>query len=146
MLRTVAVNVHFGPTIALTTPFKPADERAASEEIEGPTRENELDDEDDRGNWLSVAAIEAELKPKIIEAFDNIAGTYKRLRRLQDRGVQFQLRRMPLSLAQERNYGKLKNQIISRIFCFRAPKINFREAYQWEGSCEHSATGERTTG
>ena len=107
------------PTIALTTPFKPADERAASEEIEGPTRENELDDEDDRGNWLSVAAIEAELKPKIIEAFDNIAGTYKRLRRLQDRGVQFQLRRMPLSLAQERNYGKLKNQIISEVKSLR---------------------------
>ena len=84
-----------------------------------PTRENELDDEDDRGNWLSVAAIEAELKPKIIEAFDNIAGTYKRLRRLQDRGVQFQLRRMPLSLAQERNYGKLKNQIISEVKSLR---------------------------
>ena len=49
--------------------------------------ENDLDDEDDEENWLSVAAIEAELKPKVIEAFDNIAGTYKRLRRLQDRDV-----------------------------------------------------------
>ena len=104
------------PAIALTTPFKPADERAAGEEMagDGTTRENDLDDEDDGENWLSVAAIEAELKPKVIETFDNIAGTYQRLRRLQDRDVQFQLRRMSLSLAQERNYGRLKNQIIER--------------------------------
>jgi RNA polymerase primary sigma factor len=53
------------------------------------------------------------------KAFDNIAGTHKRLRRLQDRGVQFQLRRMPLSLAQERNYGKLKNQIMSEVKSLR---------------------------
>ena len=67
------------PTIALATPFKPADERAAAEEMagDGTISENDLDDEEDDENWLSVAAIEAELKPKVIEAFDNIAGTYQ---------------------------------------------------------------------
>jgi RNA polymerase primary sigma factor len=30
---------------------------------------------DDNDNWLSVATIEAELKPKVIEAFDTIAGS-----------------------------------------------------------------------
>ena len=81
------------PTIALATQVKPADERAAAEDVagNGTIDENDLDDEDDGENWLSVAAIEAELKPKIIEAFDNIAGTYKRLRRVQDRDVQSQL-------------------------------------------------------
>ena len=109
------------PTIALATQVKPAAEPAAAEGMAGDDtiNENDLDDEEGGENWLSVAAIEAELKPKIIEAFDNIAGTYKRLRRLQDRGVQFQLRRMPLSLAQERNYGKLKNQIISEVKSLR---------------------------
>jgi RNA polymerase primary sigma factor len=108
------------PTIALATQVKPADERAAEGMAgDGTINENHLDDEEDAENWLSVAAIEAELKPKVIETFDNIAGTYKRLRRLQDRGVQFQLRRMPLSLAQERNYGKLKNQIISEVKSLR---------------------------
>ena len=109
------------PTIALATQVKPADKPAAAEGMagDGTINENDLDDEEDEENWLSVAAIEAELKPKIIEAFDNIAGTYKRLRRLQDRDVQFQLRRMPLSLAQERNYGKLKNQIISEVKSLR---------------------------
>ena len=65
-------------------------------------------------NWLSVAAIEAELKPKVIETFDTIADTYKRLRRLQDQDIQFQLKRRSLSPAQERKYKKLKNEIIAR--------------------------------
>ena len=75
------------PTIALATQVKPADEPAAAEDVagDGTIHENDLDDEEDGENWLSVAAIEAELKPKIIEAFDNIAGIHKRLRRLQDR-------------------------------------------------------------
>jgi RNA polymerase primary sigma factor len=104
------------PAIAFTTSFKPASEEPAGD---GTTRENDLDDEDDGQNWISVAAIEAELKPKVIETFDNIAGTYQRLRRLQDRDVQFQLRRMSLSLAQERKYGRLKNEIIDEVKSLR---------------------------
>ena len=107
------------PTIALATQVKPAAEPAAAEGMagDGTINENDLDDEDEE-NWLSVAAIEAELKPKIIEAFDNIAGNYKRLRRLQDRGVEFH-RRMSLSLAQERKYGRLKNEIIGEMKSLR---------------------------
>ena len=86
---------------------------------DGTINENDLDGDDNDENWLSVAVIEAELKPKVIETFDNIAGTYQRLRRLQDRDVQFQLRRMSLSLAQERKYGKLKNEIIGEVKSLR---------------------------
>src|SRR4029077_6411158 len=68
------------------------------------------DDDDDMENWLSVGAIEAELKPKVIETFDSVAGTYKRLRRLQDKDIQFQH-----SPAQERKYKKLKNEIIGEV-------------------------------
>src|SRR5580704_12925735 len=66
--------------IAPATPFKPTDERADGEETatDGTIGESNLDD-DDMENWLSVAAIEAELKPKVIESFDIIAVTYKRL-------------------------------------------------------------------
>ena len=44
-----------------------------------------MDDEEDFENALSLAAMEAELKPKVLETFDNIAGTYKKLRKLQDK-------------------------------------------------------------
>src|SRR6185437_2591863 len=81
--------------IAPATPFKPTDERADGEETatDGTIDESNLDD-DDMQNWVSVAAIEAELKPKVIESFDTIADTYKRLRRLQDQDIQFQLKRL----------------------------------------------------
>ena len=109
------------PAIAPATPFKPADERADGEETaaDGTISESNLDDDDDMENWLSVAAIEAELKPKVIESFDTIADTYKRLRRLQDQDIQFQLKRLSLSPAQERKYKKLKNEIIGEVKSLR---------------------------
>src|SRR5262249_14893980 len=86
----------------------------------GTISESYLDDDsDDNENWLSVAAIEAELKPEVIESVDTIAGTYKRLRRLQDQDIQFQLRRRSLSIAQERKYKKLKNEIIGEVKSLR---------------------------
>ena len=105
---------------ATATPFNPAGERASGKEVEadGTISESNLDD-DDMENWLSVAAIEAELKPKVIETFDTIAGAYKRLRRLQDQDIQFQLKRLSLSPAQERTYKKLKNEIIGEVKSLR---------------------------
>jgi RNA polymerase primary sigma factor len=105
---------------ATATPFKSAGERADGDEAaaDGTISESSLDD-DDMENWLSVAAIEAELKPKVIETFDTVAGTYKRLRRLQDQDIQFQLKRRSLSPAQERKYKKLKNEIIGEVKSLR---------------------------
>ena len=108
--------------IAPVTPFNPADQRAAGEETAagGTIGESSLDDDDDdMANWLSVAAIEAELKPKVIETFDTIAGAYKRLCRLQDEDIKFQLKRLSLSPAQERKYKKLKSEIIGELKSLR---------------------------
>jgi RNA polymerase primary sigma factor len=109
------------PAIAPATPFKPTDERADGEETatDGTIGESNFDDDDDMENWLSVAAIEAELKPKVIESFDTIADSYKRLRRLQDQDIQFQLKRLSLSPAQERKYKKLKSEIIGEVESLR---------------------------
>src|SRR5438093_5824314 len=103
------------------TPFKGAPKRANGEEGEGgETAPGESDfDDDDMGNSLSLAAIEAELKPKVVETFDNIAGAYKRLRRLQDQDIQNKLRNDSLSPAQERRYKKLKDEIISEVKSLR---------------------------
>ena len=105
---------------ATATPFKPAGERTDGEETEaGGTTSEGLDDDDDMENWLSIAAIEAELKPKVIETFDTVASTYKRLRRLQAQDIQFQLKRLSLSPAQERKYKTLKNEIIGEVKSLR---------------------------
>src|SRR5258707_15793913 len=67
---------------AVATPLKPVP--AASNEAgnsEGtPEAAAEDDYDDDMENSLSLAAIEAELKPKVVETFDNIADAYKRPR------------------------------------------------------------------
>ena len=106
---------------AAATPFKPASERANGEEAEGgetPPSEGDFDD-DDMENSLSLAAIEAELKPKVLETFDNVADAYKRLRRLQDQDIEFKLKNDSLSPAQERRYKKLKDDIIAEVKSLR---------------------------
>jgi len=103
------------------TPFKGTPERANGEEgeaAEPAPGEGDFDD-DDMENSLSLAAIEAELKPKVVETFDNIADAYKRLRRLQDQDIQNKLRNDSLSPAQERRYKKLKDDIISEVKSLR---------------------------
>jgi RNA polymerase primary sigma factor len=110
-------------TVPVTAiPSKPVDKNIDGKETaaRGTITEDYLDDDSDGSeNWLSVAAIEAELKPKVIESVDTIAGTYKRLRRLQDQDIQFQLKRLSLSPAQECKYKKLKNEIIREVKSLR---------------------------
>src|SRR5262245_50666177 len=103
------------------TPFKAASERGNGEDAEAaePTPGEGDFDDDDMENSLSLAAIEAELKPKVVETFDNIADAYKRLRRLQDQDIQNKLRNDSLSPAQERRYKKLKDEIISEVKSLR---------------------------
>jgi hypothetical protein len=52
--------------------FKPAGEHHDDKASAEGGADGDLD-ADDRENWLSLAAIEAELKPKVIETFDTVA-------------------------------------------------------------------------
>jgi RNA polymerase primary sigma factor len=101
------------------TPFKaPADEEGDGEEKPEGAPEPDFDEDDMEGS-LSLAAIEAELKPKVLETFDNVADSYKRLRRLQEQDIQFRLKSSTLSPAQERKYKKLKEEIIAEVKSLR---------------------------
>ena len=113
---------------AQATPFKAAPATAPAEPgAEGETVEKdpaevaaEQDMEDDEfENSLSLAAIEAELKPKVLETFDTVASEYKRLRRLQEQDIEFRLKNTSLSPAQERKYKKLKEEIIGAVKSLR---------------------------
>src|SRR5712672_3384135 len=103
---------------AAATPFK-AKYEVPSEDAAGETPpEGDLDD-DDMENSLSLAAIEAELKPKVLETFDTVASEYKRLRRLQEQDIEKRLSSEKLSPAQERKYKKLKDEIITEVKSLR---------------------------
>ena len=80
--------------------------------------EGDMDD-DEFENQMSLAAIEAELKPKVVETFDKIATEYKQLRRLQEQDIANQLQSESLSPAQERKYKKLKDEIIVEVKSLR---------------------------
>src|SRR5215468_9991532 len=77
--------------------------------------DGELDDEDEYDDALSLAAIEAELKPKVLETFDNIAATYTKLRKLEDKKVEMQVASEQFNRSQQRGYDKLRDEIISYV-------------------------------
>ena len=93
---------------------RPTGDGEEGEGGETPPGDGDFDDDDMEGS-LSLAAIEAELKPKVVETFDTVADSYKRLRRLQDQDIQFRLKSESLSPAQERKYKKLKEEIIAEV-------------------------------
>ncbi|OWV76789.1 RNA polymerase subunit sigma [Rhizobium sp. R339] len=81
---------------------------------EGMPPEEEEEDEDESN--LSLAAMEAELRPQVMETLDIIAETYKKLRKLQDQQVEQRLAATgTLSSAQERRYKELKDELIKAV-------------------------------
>ncbi|EKF43500.1 RNA polymerase sigma factor RpoD [Nitratireductor indicus C115] len=84
-------------------------------DVGGESRPEEEDDEEDEAN-LSLAAMEAELKPGVMETLDFIADTYKKLRKLQDQEVESSLADGDsLSASQERRYKQLKSELITSV-------------------------------
>ncbi len=84
---------------------------APSGEAEGEPDE----DEDDPENNLSLSAMEMELKPKILTTFDEIASTYKKLRRIQDKSVELQSTSKALPPAQQNKMEKLHSEVIDEV-------------------------------
>src|SRR5689334_25368901 len=92
-----------------------SEESEAAEGEEGMTPpEGELDD-DDMENNVSLSAMEAELKPRVLETFDSIADNYKKLRRLQVEHVEQRMQNKQLTPAQERKYKKLREEIVNDV-------------------------------
>ncbi|MBR0818595.1 RNA polymerase sigma factor RpoD [Bradyrhizobium liaoningense] len=131
--EAVAVNgaapAHVAPPAAppSPTPFRaaPAPGNAGESEKDPgeAAAEADMDEDDEFENQMSLAAIEAELKPKVVEIFDKIADSYKKLRKLQEQDIQNQLESTShgpsLSPHQERKYRKLKDEIIVEVKSLR---------------------------
>lgn len=84
--------------------------------VGGDTRGLDDDDEDEDEASLSLAAMEAELRPQVMETFDVIADTYKKLRKLQDQQVENRLAATgTLSPSQDRRLKELKDQLVKAV-------------------------------
>ena len=122
-----AAPAHVAPPAAppSPTPFRAAPAGDAETEEKDPAEaaaESDMDD-DEFENQMSLAAIEAELKPKVVDTFDKIASEYKKLRKLQEQDIANQLESSSqgpsLSPSQERKYKKLKDEIIVEVKSLR---------------------------
>ena len=126
---TGAAPAHVAPPAAppAPTPFRAAPAAGNGAEAEKDpgeaAAEADMDEDDEFENQMSLAAIEAELKPKVVEIFDKIAESYKKLRKLQEQDIQNQLESTShgpsLSPHQERKYRKLKDEIIVEVKSLR---------------------------
>src|SRR5271169_1646172 len=64
---------------------------------------------------ISLAAMEAQLKPSVLATFDAIAESQKKLHRLQDQRINAMLKGEPLPKVTERRYEKLKSKVIEDV-------------------------------
>ncbi|TNB48211.1 RNA polymerase sigma factor RpoD [Martelella lutilitoris] len=85
-------------------------------DVGGEGVQPEEDDEEEDESNLSLAAMEAELRPQVMETLDLIAETYTKLRKLQDQQVEARLAATgTLTNAQERRYKELKEGLITAV-------------------------------
>ncbi|HSR71383.1 MAG TPA: RNA polymerase sigma factor region1.1 domain-containing protein, partial [Kiloniellales bacterium] len=85
-------------------------EPGEAEEAEG-TAEGEEDDEEDDTN-ISLAAMEAQLLPGVLKTFDEIAATYKKLQRAQEKRLSAMQKGQKISPQSERHYERVKARLI----------------------------------
>ena len=100
-----------GPQPSTAAP-RPASSAEPQLDADGAPIPADGEDEDDFENAMSLAAMEAELKPKVLETFDRIAQTYKKLRKIQDKKVEMQVASEQISRKEQKGYEKIRDEII----------------------------------
>ena len=89
-----------------------ADSKTAGEGTSEGTREGEADDDDEEDTTISLAAMEEVLLPVVLKMFDEIAATYKKLDRAQDKRLAALQRGQKVTPQGERHYEKTKARLI----------------------------------
>jgi RNA polymerase primary sigma factor len=105
------------PVLTPEPPSRSKPDCSDGEADEDPSRCDNADD--DTENAMSLAAIEAELKPTVLATFDKIADRYKRFRRSQDRNIHNKPDDETFSPAQARKHKKLKEEIVAEVKSLR---------------------------
>jgi len=100
-----------------TSGAEPKQENAAQElDADGnPIQSDDDDDEDEQAN-LSLAAMEAALKPRVLEALEIIAHNYGKLSEMQDLRMSATLNEdSSFSEKAEKKYQKLRSEIVAQV-------------------------------
>ncbi|MDH5410111.1 MAG: RNA polymerase sigma factor RpoD, partial [Alphaproteobacteria bacterium] len=85
----------------------------AESETEGlAALDTDEDDEDDEENTMSLSAMELVLKPAVLETFEAIAATYKKLQRVQDKRLAALQRGEEIPKATLTTYEKHRHELV----------------------------------
>ncbi|CTQ33877.1 RNA polymerase sigma factor RpoD [Jannaschia rubra] len=102
---------------APTVDARSADAGKSDVDADGnPIVADDDDDDDDEGANMSLAAMEAALKPRVLESLDRIADDYTRLAEMQDLRISATLNRDDsFSAAEEAEYQHLRSEIVELV-------------------------------
>ena len=90
-----------------------AEEREEPAEGEGePGTEGEAEAEEGEDNSISLAAMELQLLPVVLEAFEVIAATHHKLEKVQDQRLAVLSKGEAVAPAMEKKYDKLKTELV----------------------------------
>jgi RNA polymerase primary sigma factor len=97
------------PQEAGKTDAKSGDNKGATADAKKP---DDDDDDDDDGGTMSLAAMEEVLTPKVLDQFQKIAATYKKLHRLQEVRLEAAQKNDEVTPAQAKRYLKLRGELV----------------------------------
>ena len=83
------------------------------EDNENENNENEAEEEDEYN--ISLASLEIELKPKILETFNKITKNYKKLMSYQKEKLEAVLKNETYSESKKKNYERIKKEIMEEM-------------------------------
>ena len=90
---------------------KADDQKQEKDDNEEAGSEESDNDGNDYDNNLSLAAMEAELKPSVFDIFDSISDKYKKLRKLQDKRNEFKKQKKDLTSRQLDTYNEYSSEL-----------------------------------
>ena len=114
-----------GPTIR--DDDEDEDDDSDSEDEDGEEGSSKSDDDEDEDNTMSLAQMEAALKPDAIERFARIADLFGKFEKLQKERVDVMARGEAFTPAKEKKYEALSEQLTAEVESvqFHATKIEF---------------------
>jgi RNA polymerase primary sigma factor len=103
------------------------DEEEDREGEEGEESNSEEEEEDPDEANVSLAMMEAVLKPQVLETFDKIAATYKKVAKLQSTRLESSLGNEEMSVSQEKRYKKLMVELIGYVESVQLNNLRIEE-------------------
>ncbi|WEK47106.1 MAG: RNA polymerase sigma factor RpoD [Candidatus Andeanibacterium colombiense] len=116
-----------GPSYKEEEDVEEAEEETDEDDEDGEGRPRRREEEEEEDNTLSLAQMEAQLKPAALEKFANITQLFKKFEKLQAERVDAQGNAEDFPAAKEKKYEALREQLTAEVESvqFHATKIEY---------------------